>query len=36
MAVNATIGALRVILGLDSAEFTNGLRRAQATLKRTG
>ncbi len=32
----ATIGALRVVLGLDSAQFTNGLRRAQGQLKRTG
>ena len=32
----ATIGALRVVLGLDSANFTNGLRRAQSSLKRVG
>ena len=32
----ATIGALRVVLGLDSANFTKGLARAQSRLKRTG
>ncbi len=32
----ATIGALRVVLGLDSANFTKGLRSAQSRLKRIG
>ena len=32
----ATIGALRVVLGLDSANFKRGLSRAQSELKRTG
>lgn len=36
MAINAIIGALRVNLGLDSAEFEEGLRNAQAGLARAG
>ena len=32
----ATIGALRVVLGLDSANFTKGLNAAQSRLKRIG
>lgn len=32
----ATIGALRVILGLDSAQFTDGLNKAQRHLKSVG
>lgn len=31
---SATIGALHVVLGLDSAEFTKGLQQAQAQLRR--
>lgn len=36
MAGNATIGALNVVLGLDSAEFTDGLSKAQVQLKKVG
>lgn len=33
---NSVIGALRVVLGLDSAQFTQGLTAAQKELKKTG
>lgn len=33
---NATVGALRVVLGLDSASFTKGLTAAQKHLKKVG
>ncbi len=36
MASNAVIGSLRVNLGMDSAEFQNGARRAQSTLAGLG
>jgi len=36
MAGNAVIGALRVNLGLDSAEFQNGAKKAQSTLAGLG
>lgn len=36
MANAATVGALRVILGLDAAEFEGGLSKAQAHLKKVG
>jgi len=36
MAGSSTIGALKVVLGLDSAEFTGGLSKAQAQLRRAG
>lgn len=36
MAGNATVGALRVTLGLDSAAFTDGLNAAQKHLKGVG
>lgn len=36
MTGNATIGALRVVLGLDSAQFENGLKGAQTQLRRAG
>lgn len=36
MAANAVIGSLRVNLGMDSAEFQNGAKRAQSTLGTLG
>lgn len=36
MAANAVIGSLRVNLGMDSAEFQNGAKRAQSTLAGLG
>lgn len=36
MAGNSVVGALRVVLGLDSAQFTGGLTAAQRELKRAG
>lgn len=36
MAGNAVIGSLRVNLGMDSAEFQNGAKRAQSTLGTLG
>ena len=33
MAANATIGSLRVVLGLDSAQFETGMKRAKQGLK---
>lgn len=36
MAANAVIGSLRVNLGMDSAEFQNGAKRAQSTLSGLG
>lgn len=36
MASNATVGSLRVVLGLDSAAFTEGLTAAQKHLKSAG
>lgn len=36
MAGNATIGALRVVLGLESATFTEGLSKAQVELRKAG
>ncbi|MEE2848260.1 MAG: hypothetical protein VX561_00120 [Pseudomonadota bacterium] len=36
MSNAATVGALRVILGLDSGEFEGGLTKAQAHLKKVG
>jgi TP901 family phage tail tape measure protein len=36
MSGPSTIGALRVVLGLDSAAFTNGLKDAQAQLRKAG
>ena len=36
MASNATVGSLRITLGLDSAQFTNGLSAAQKELQSAG
>ena len=36
MSGSATIGALKILLGLDTAQFTSGLTKAQAQLKKTG
>lgn len=36
MASNATVGSLRVVLGLDSAAFTDGLTAAQRHLREAG
>ncbi|GLK49488.1 hypothetical protein GCM10017620_24610 [Brevundimonas intermedia] len=36
MAGSATVGALRVVLGLDSGAFTDGLKGAQRQLKQVG
>lgn len=36
MAENATIGALRVVLGADTASFEDGLKKAQSTLSTFG